>query len=160
LGARPPLTMSSTLAAAAGAIEALRHQLAAQIWAVLATASGKGAASAAQASAVRVSKPDAAAGLRFREVMLPHLDSAHNVARFLSRDAAAAQDIVQEAYLRAYGSFSTYRGGGARAWILSIVRNCHHSWRSERRQQGIVEPLYEAPRTGPLFGGDSGPAER
>jgi RNA polymerase sigma factor (sigma-70 family) len=67
---------------------------------------------------------------RFRERMLPHLDAAHNLARYLCRDADAAQDIVQDAFLRAFRSFATYRGDGDRAWLLAIVRNCHLDWRA------------------------------
>ena len=60
-------------------------------------------------------------------------------ARFLSRDADAAQDIVQEAFLRAYRSFAGYRGGDARAWIFAIVRNCYHSWLKDRRRKSRLE---------------------
>ena len=53
-----------------------------------------------------------------------HLDAAYNLARWLTRDIHDAEDIVQEAYLRAYKRFSTFRGGDGRAWLLAIVRNC------------------------------------
>jgi RNA polymerase sigma factor (sigma-70 family) len=56
--------------------------------------------------------------------MLRHLDAAYNLARWLTRDAHDAEDIVQEAYMRAYKRFSTFRGGDGRAWLLAIVRNC------------------------------------
>jgi RNA polymerase sigma factor (sigma-70 family) len=59
----------------------------------------------------------------FERVMLPHLDAAHNLARWLTRDDSQAQDVVQEAYLRAFSGFETFRGGDARAWVLTIVRN-------------------------------------
>jgi RNA polymerase sigma-70 factor (ECF subfamily) len=78
---------------------------------------------------------------RFRETMIPHLDAAYNLARFLCRDPDAAQDVVQEAYLRAYRSFAGYRGGGDRAWILAIVRNCHRDWWAQAKQRAITEPL-------------------
>ena len=61
---------------------------------------------------------------RFEELILPHVDAAYNLARFMTRDAAAADDVVQEALLRAFRSFSTYRGGDPKAWVLAIVRNC------------------------------------
>jgi RNA polymerase sigma factor (sigma-70 family) len=89
----------------------------------------------------RTAPPDAAALARFQAMMLPHLDAAHNLARYLCRDADAAEDIVQEAFLRAFRSFADYRGGSARAWILTIVRNCHHSWWQERKRGARVEPL-------------------
>ena len=65
---------------------------------------------------------------RFRELMLPHLDAAYNLARYLLRDPVVAEDIAQDAFLRAFRAFDGYRGGDPKAWILTIVRNCCHSW--------------------------------
>jgi RNA polymerase sigma factor (sigma-70 family) len=79
---------------------------------------------------------------KFRRNVVPQLDAAYNFARFLSRDSDAAQDIVQEAFLRAYRSFTGYRGGDARAWIFTIVRNCYHSWLMDRRRKSRVEVGY------------------
>ena len=76
---------------------------------------------------------------RFKQNIVPQLEAAYNFARFLSRDADAAQDIVQEAFLRAYRSFAGYRGGDARAWIFTIVRNCYHSWLMDRRRKSRLE---------------------
>jgi RNA polymerase sigma-70 factor (ECF subfamily) len=76
---------------------------------------------------------------RFKQTIVPQLDAAYNFARFLSRDADAAQDIVQEAFLRAYRSFDGYRDGDARAWIYTIVRNCYHSWLMDRRRKARLE---------------------
>jgi len=76
---------------------------------------------------------------RFQDVIVPHLDAAYNFARFLSRDANAAQDIVQEAFLRAYRNFETYRGGDPRAWLFAIVRNCCHVWRQQDRRKARFE---------------------
>jgi RNA polymerase sigma factor (sigma-70 family) len=84
------------------------------------------------------SQPDVAMAARFEQTIIPHLDAAHNLARYLSRDADAAQDIVQEAFLRAFKSFGDYRGGSPRAWILTIVRNCHNNWRSERKRSPLA----------------------
>ena len=58
--------------------------------------------------------------------LLSHLNAAYNLARWLSRDDHDAQDIVQEAYMRAYKRFSTFAGQNGRAWLLSIVRNCSY----------------------------------
>jgi RNA polymerase sigma-70 factor (ECF subfamily) len=80
---------------------------------------------------------------RFKQNVVPQLDAAYNFARFLTRDADAAQDIVQEAFLRAYRSFAGYRGGDARAWIFTIVRNCYHSWLTDRRRKLRVEVDYD-----------------
>lgn len=75
---------------------------------------------------------------RFHEVALPQLDAAYNLARHLVRDANAAEDIVQDAYLRALRGFDGYRGGDARAWILRIVRNRCYDWIRERRLDPTV----------------------
>jgi len=71
----------------------------------------------------------------FQDLFVPHLDAAYNLARFLSRDADAAQDIVQDAYLRAFNAFDGYRGGEPRAWILAIVRNCYRAWAGRSRHE-------------------------
>jgi RNA polymerase sigma-70 factor (ECF subfamily) len=70
--------------------------------------------------------------LRFEAVALPHMDAAYNLARWLSRSPADADDIVQDAMLRAFRGFDGLRGDDARAWLLTIVRNC---WRSSGRSQ-------------------------
>ena len=59
----------------------------------------------------------------FEEAMLPHLDAAHNLAKWLLRNEDDAQDVVQEAYLRAFKAFSGFHGTSGRAWLLTIVRN-------------------------------------
>jgi len=64
---------------------------------------------------------------RFRDAVLPHLDDAYNLARFLTRNAADADDIVQDAYLRAFRFFATFKGENPRAWLFAIVRNCFYS---------------------------------
>jgi RNA polymerase sigma factor (sigma-70 family) len=86
------------------------------------------------------SRPSGDASLaRFKQNIVPQLDAAYNFARYLSRDADAAQDIVQEAFLRAYRSFAGYRGGDARAWVFTIVRNCYHNWLMDRRRKSRLE---------------------
>jgi len=77
--------------------------------------------------------PDAG---RFEQVVLPHLDSAHNLARWLVRDASLAEDVVQDAVLRALGYFASYRGGDARAWLLQIVRNAAYTALAARQRRG------------------------
>jgi RNA polymerase sigma-70 factor, ECF subfamily len=72
---------------------------------------------------------------RFEAAVLPHLDSAYNLARYLTRDVHDAEDVVQEAYLRALRYFGGYRGGDGRAWVLAIVRNTFHTWRQRERHQ-------------------------
>jgi len=61
---------------------------------------------------------------RFEALALPHLDAAYNLARWLSRSPADADDIVQDAMLRAFRAFDGFRGGDIKAWLLTIVRNC------------------------------------
>ena len=74
----------------------------------------------------------------FQRIFLPHLDAAYNLARWLLKSEADAQDVVQEAYLRALRFFGTFRGGDARAWLLTIVRNSAYSWIS--RNRGAASP--------------------
>ena len=69
---------------------------------------------------------------RFRDLMLPHLDAAYNLARYLTNDVSIAEDIAQEAFLRAFRSFDSYRGGPPRAWLFAILRNC---WRDRVGEQ-------------------------
>jgi RNA polymerase sigma-70 factor (ECF subfamily) len=71
---------------------------------------------------------DQARATRFEQLVLPHLDAAYNLARWLTRDEHNAQDVVQEAYLRAYKFFASFRGDDARAWLLTIVRNTYYTW--------------------------------
>jgi RNA polymerase sigma factor (sigma-70 family) len=76
-------------------------------------------------------------GQRFEDLFLPHLNAAYSLARFIARDRAAADDIVQESFLRAFRSFATYRGGDTKTWLLAIVRNCSFDWiKSSRRATG------------------------
>jgi RNA polymerase sigma-70 factor (ECF subfamily) len=63
----------------------------------------------------------------FEQVVLPHLDAAYNLARWLVRDPTLAEDVVQDAAVRALGYFSSYRGGDGRAWLLRIVRNAAYT---------------------------------
>src|SRR5438067_6828756 len=65
--------------------------------------------------------------MSFEEAMLPHLDAAHNLAKWLLRNEEDAQDVVQEAYLRAFRSFAGFHGTNGRAWLLTIVRNTSYT---------------------------------
>ncbi len=79
---------------------------------------------------------------RFAQAVLPHVDAAYNLARWLSGDAQDADDIVQEACLRAFRLFGGFRGGDGRPWLLAIVRN---TWFSEcaRRKQAPAQPWHD-----------------
>lgn len=70
---------------------------------------------------------------RFETLVLPHMNSAFNVARWLTHNDQDAQDVVQEAYLRAFRFFGGFRGDDARAWLLSIVRNTFYTWYQQNR---------------------------
>jgi RNA polymerase sigma-70 factor (ECF subfamily) len=69
----------------------------------------------------------------FEQAVLPHLDAAYNLARWLTRNSQDAQDVVQEAYLRALRYFPGFRGGDGRAWLLIIVRNTCFTWMHANR---------------------------
>jgi len=71
------------------------------------------------------------------ELLLSHLDAAYNLARWLVRNGEDAEDVVQEAYLRALQYSDGFRGGDARAWLLTIVRNTSYRW---LRKAGAYEP--------------------
>ena len=64
----------------------------------------------------------------FEQAVLPHLDAAYNLARWLMRNEQDAQDAVQEAYLRAFRFFPSFHGGDGRAWLMKIVRNSCYTW--------------------------------
>ena len=85
---------------------------------------------------------------QFERLMLPHLDSAYHLARWLVRNEHDAQDQVQEAYLRAYRFFPQFRGGDGRAWLLTIVRNVCYSWLRRNRIDDLAEPFDEEVHTG------------
>jgi RNA polymerase sigma-70 factor, ECF subfamily len=70
----------------------------------------------------------------FDAVVLPHLDAAYRLARWLMRDSDDVEDVVQEASLRAFRYFRTFVGGDGRAWFLRIVRNTSYSWHSQHYQ--------------------------
>lgn len=71
--------------------------------------------------------------MKFEEAVLPHLDAAYNLARWLTRNEHDAQDVVQESYLRALRFFGGFHGTDARAWLLTIVRNTCYTWLRRNR---------------------------
>jgi RNA polymerase sigma factor (sigma-70 family) len=84
---------------------------------------------------------------RFEQQVLPHLDAAYRFARWLARSSADADDIVQDAMLRAYRGFDGLRGTDAKAWLLTIVRNCH-STALKQQQRRAFTPLSEEHNSG------------
>ena len=83
--------------------------------------------------------------VRFEALVLPHLDAAFNLARWLLGSGADVEDVAQEAMLRSYRFFSAFHGGDARAWLLQIVRNTCYTWLDRnRRVQDMTEFNEEA----------------
>ena len=72
---------------------------------------------------------------RFEETVMAHLDAAYNLARWLARNERDAEDVVQEACLRAFRFYASFHGGNARAWLLAIVRNTYYTWLEKNRAQ-------------------------
>jgi RNA polymerase sigma-70 factor (ECF subfamily) len=72
-------------------------------------------------------RPGAGHADAFRTLILPHLDGAYNFARYLTRDPVLSEDVVQDAFIRAFKAFPQFRGGSAKAWLFTIVRNCSRS---------------------------------
>jgi RNA polymerase sigma-70 factor (ECF subfamily) len=85
---------------------------------------------------------------RFETTVLPHLDAAYNLARWLTRNDQDAQDVVQESFMRALRYFDAMKGAEARPWILAIVRNTCYTWLEKNRPADVV----------PLDDGESGAA--
>ena len=90
---------------------------------------------------------------RFELLVVPHLDGAVNLARWLLRNPADAEDVAQEAMLRAYRFFGQFRGGDARAWLLQIVRNSCYTWLEKHRPMELMtefdEELHVKPSANP-----------
>src|SRR5580765_33651 len=70
-------------------------------------------------------------------MIMPHLDAAYNLARWLTRNEHDAQDVVQDAFLRAFKFFGGFHGGNSRSWLLAIVRNTTYTWLEKNRKQEL-----------------------
>jgi RNA polymerase sigma factor (sigma-70 family) len=100
-----------------------------------ASAAGRQAAAAPEPP---LSPPDVE---RFRRLLLPYMDDAYGFALHLCRDSAVAEDLAQDAFLRALRGFAGYRGGDAKAWLLAIVRSSFLTWAKSRRDwSALVDP--------------------
>ena len=80
--------------------------------------------------------PGADQGSRFRQLIVPHLDGAYNLACYLTRDPVLSEDIVQDAFVRAFRAFEQFRGASPRAWLFAIVRNC--CWTAQSAETGML----------------------
>jgi len=105
---------------------------------------------------------DSQDALRFGQLVLPHLDAAFNLARWILRGRADAEDVTQDAMLRAFRFFRGFHGGDARAWLLQIVRNSCYTWLEKNRPMELTtefdEQLYPQPGASPeslAIAGDS-----
>ena len=78
---------------------------------------------------------------KFEAAAMPHLGAAYNLARWLTRDDTDAEDVVQEAYLRAFRFFGSFHGGDGRPWLLAIVRNTCYTWMQHNRSPELSVPL-------------------
>jgi RNA polymerase sigma-70 factor (ECF subfamily) len=91
--------------------------------------------------------------IRFEQIILPHLNSATNLARWLLRNRADTEDAVQEAILRACRFFDRFHGGDARAWLLQIVRNTCYTWLEKNRPAELMtefnEEVHQQPSSNP-----------
>jgi RNA polymerase sigma factor (sigma-70 family) len=80
----------------------------------------------------------------FEQIILPYLDDAYNLARWMTRNPEDAKDIVQESLIRAFRYFEGYHGGSAKAWLLTIVRNTGYTWLRQHRAHESNTVLEEA----------------
>ena len=87
--------------------------------------------------------PQTASREHFEQTVLPHLDAAYSLARWLTRNDQDAQDVTQEACLRAFRFFDGYQGGNIRAWLLTIVRNTCYTWLHQNRVANSAEVFDE-----------------
>src|ERR1700739_667723 len=95
---------------------------------------------------------------RFEAQVMPHLDAAYRFARWLSRSSVDADDLVQEAFLRAFRGFDSLRGSDVKAWLLTIVRNCHATaHRQQQRRATVALPDENDAAGGALAGGRARP---
>ena len=88
---------------------------------------------------------------RFELLVMPHRKAAYNLARWLTRNDHDAEDVVQEAFIRAFRFFDNFHGGDSKAWLLTIVRNACHTWMQQNRKLSLEENIgdYESPGPSP-----------
>ncbi len=80
---------------------------------------------------------------RYETLILPHLNAAYNLARWMTRNDQDAEDVTQEACLRACKFFDSFRGGDSRAWLLRIVRNTCYTWLQQNRAHELTLSFHE-----------------
>jgi RNA polymerase sigma factor (sigma-70 family) len=80
---------------------------------------------------------------RFELLVMPHRKAAYNLARWLTRNDHDAEDVAQEAFMRAFRFFESFHGGDSKAWLLAIVRNACHTWLHQNRRLSLDENIAE-----------------
>jgi RNA polymerase sigma factor (sigma-70 family) len=85
---------------------------------------------------------------RFEQAVLPHMGAAYNLARWLTRNDHDAEDVVQEAYLRAFRFFDDFHGEASRPWLLTIVRNTCYTWLKQNRERELTTTFDEEIHSG------------
>lgn len=91
---------------------------------------------------------------RFRMLALPHLDDVYTLARYLLGNAADAEDAAQEAFLRAFRHFDTFRGGDIKPWLFAILRNVCRGLRKPSRESSLGTDDEQAAEAAPLWTGE------
>ncbi|HYK17220.1 MAG TPA: sigma-70 family RNA polymerase sigma factor [Bryobacteraceae bacterium] len=86
---------------------------------------------------------------RFEFLVMPHRKAAYNLARWLTRNDHDAEDVVQEAFMRAFRFFDGFHGGDSKAWLLTIVRNSCHTWMQQNRKLALEENIGDYESTAP-----------
>ena len=81
----------------------------------------------------------------FTNTIIPHLDAAYNLARWLARNEYDAEDIVQDSFVRAYSYFNSFSGNNGKAWMLAIVRNTFYTWHQKQQVRQSIEVSGELP---------------
>ena len=103
---------------------------------------------------IKASDDDPEKARRFREAALPYLNDAYTLARYLLRNAADAEDAVQECYLRAFRHFDSYRGPAMKPWLFAILRNvcrAEYARRTTTPMTGAIEDVAESAEATPLW---------
>ena len=101
---------------------------------------------------------------RFESIVMPHLDAAYNLARWLTRNDHNAEDLVQMAFVRAFKFFDGFRGSDARAWLLTIVRHTYYTALRDKRHEDddvtfdeVVHSMHESARSGSPYNSGNTP---
>ncbi|HZZ90628.1 MAG TPA: sigma-70 family RNA polymerase sigma factor [Caulobacteraceae bacterium] len=104
------------------------------------SSASRGAPHAAWPSGTATSRPRPSEASRFRDLISPHVGAAYSLARYLARDAVVAEDIAQEALLKAFRGADSLRGDEVKPWLMTIVRNTYFDWRRRDNGRTVTGP--------------------